>query len=65
LGMKLNILLEAHSLSKPITVKVFVYTYPSEYVLTQDSAILNSENSYSALKTIEVGSEDRVYCLCV
>ncbi|XP_016303668.1 complement C3 [Sinocyclocheilus anshuiensis] len=55
LGTKLNILLEAHSLSKPITVKVIVYTYPRKYVLTQDSAILNSENSYSALKTIEVG----------
>ncbi|XP_059425938.1 complement C3-like [Carassius carassius] len=54
LGMKLNILLEAHSLSKPITVTVSVYTYPREYVLTQDSAILNSENSYSALKTIEI-----------
>ncbi|XP_052446981.1 complement C3-like [Carassius gibelio] len=54
LGMKLNILLEAHSLSKTITVNVSVYTYPSEYVLTQDSAILNSENSYSALKTIEI-----------
>uniref|UniRef100_A0A8C2IYK5 Uncharacterized protein n=1 Tax=Cyprinus carpio TaxID=7962 RepID=A0A8C2IYK5_CYPCA len=54
LGTKLNILLEAHSLSKPITVKVTVYTYPSKYVLTRDSAILNSENSYSALKTIEI-----------
>ncbi|XP_016427569.1 complement C3-like [Sinocyclocheilus rhinocerous] len=54
LGTKLNILLEAHSLSKPITVKVIVYTYPRKYVLTQDSAILNSENSYSALKTIEI-----------
>ncbi|XP_050958888.1 complement C3 isoform X4 [Labeo rohita] len=54
LGTKLNILLEAHSLSKPITVKVTVYTHPNKYVLTQGSAILNSENSYSALKTIEI-----------
>uniref|UniRef100_A0A672MK50 Complement C3-like n=1 Tax=Sinocyclocheilus grahami TaxID=75366 RepID=A0A672MK50_SINGR len=54
LGMKLNILLEAHSLSKPITVNVTVYTYPNRYVLTRDSAILNSKNSYSALKTIEL-----------
>ncbi|KAK2907328.1 hypothetical protein Q8A67_006313 [Cirrhinus molitorella] len=54
LGTELNILLEAHSLSKPITVKVTVYTYQNKYKLTQDSAILNSENSYSALKTIEI-----------
>lgn len=61
LGTKLNILLEAHSLSEPITVKVTAFE--KESVLMQDSAILNSANLYSDLKTIEVGSEDQVYLL--
>ncbi|XP_048016621.1 LOW QUALITY PROTEIN: complement C3-like [Megalobrama amblycephala] len=54
LGTKLNILLEAHSLSEPITVKVIVYTFEKESVLMRDSAILNSDNRYSDLKTIEI-----------
>ncbi|XP_067218552.1 complement C3-like [Chanodichthys erythropterus] len=54
LGTKLNILLEAHSLSEPITVKVIVYTFEKESVLMRDSAILNSANRYSDLKTIEI-----------
>lgn len=65
LGTKLNIFLEAHSLSEPITVKVTVYTFGKESVLTRASAILNSDNYYSDLKTIEVGSEDKVYLLSV
>lgn len=63
LGAKLNILLEAHSLSKPITVEVIVSALEKESVLMRDSAILNSVNHYSDLKTIEVGSEDQVYLL--
>ncbi|XP_051741713.1 complement C3 isoform X2 [Ctenopharyngodon idella] len=54
LGTKLNILLEAHSLSQPITVKVIVYAFDKESVLMRDSAILNSDNRYSDLKTIEI-----------
>lgn len=65
LETKLNILLEAHSLSQPITVKVIVYAFDKESVLMRDSAILNSDNRYSDLKTIEVCSEDEVYLLSV
>ncbi|XDV11342.1 hypothetical protein PO909_000308, partial [Leuciscus waleckii] len=54
LGTKLNIFLEAHSLSEPITVKIIVYTFGKESVLTRDSAILNSDNYYSDFKTIEI-----------
>ncbi|XP_043079055.1 complement C3-like isoform X1 [Puntigrus tetrazona] len=54
-GTKQNILLEAHKLSEALEVTITVYDYPlSDTVLMRDSVTLNSENNYSALKTIEI-----------
>uniref|UniRef100_A0A8C2FS32 Complement component c3b, tandem duplicate 2 n=1 Tax=Cyprinus carpio TaxID=7962 RepID=A0A8C2FS32_CYPCA len=54
-GTKQNILLEGHKLSQALEVSITVYDYPaSQSVLMTGSVILNSDNKYSALKTIEV-----------
>ncbi|XP_016427581.1 complement C3-like [Sinocyclocheilus rhinocerous] len=54
-GTKQNILLEGHKLSQALEVSIAVYDYPvSQTALMTGSVILNSENNYSALKTIEI-----------
>ncbi|KAF4097808.1 hypothetical protein G5714_021816 [Onychostoma macrolepis] len=54
-GTKQNILLEGHKLSRPLKVSIMVYDYPvSQTALMTGSVTLNSENNYSALKTIEI-----------
>ncbi|KAF4097806.1 hypothetical protein G5714_021814 [Onychostoma macrolepis] len=54
-GTKQNILLEVHKPSQALEVSITVYDYPaSQTVLMMGSVILNSENNYSALKTIEI-----------
>ncbi|XP_016110605.1 complement C3-like [Sinocyclocheilus grahami] len=54
-GTKQNILLEGHKLSQALEVSIMVYDYPaSQSALMTGSVILNSDNNYSALKTIEI-----------
>ncbi|XP_067272243.1 complement C3-like [Pseudorasbora parva] len=53
-GTKQNILLEGQNLSQLLKVTVVVYDYPALSVLWRDSVILNSDNNYSLLKTIEI-----------
>ncbi|KAK2907093.1 hypothetical protein Q8A67_006078 [Cirrhinus molitorella] len=54
-GTKQNILLEGHKLYKPLKVSIMIYEYPvSQSTLMIGSAVLNSDNSYSALTTIEI-----------
>ncbi|XP_016386615.1 complement C3-like [Sinocyclocheilus rhinocerous] len=54
-GTKQNILLEGHKLSQALEVSITVYDYPaSQSALMTGSVILNSDNNYSALKTIEI-----------
>ncbi|XP_048037426.1 complement C3-like [Megalobrama amblycephala] len=54
-GTKQKILLEGLNPSQEIRVSIEVYDYPvSQSVLLRDSVLLNSDNNYSALKTIEI-----------
>ncbi|XP_067252456.1 complement component c3b, tandem duplicate 2 [Chanodichthys erythropterus] len=54
-GTKQKILLEGLNPSQEIRVSIEVYDYPvSQSVLLRDSVLLNSDNNYSALKTIKI-----------
>ncbi|XP_059399391.1 ophiophagus venom factor-like [Carassius carassius] len=54
-GTKQGILLEGHKLSQAVEVSITIHDYPaSQTSLMTGSVILNSDNNYSALKTIEI-----------
>ncbi|CAJ1052901.1 complement C3-like [Xyrichtys novacula] len=52
-----NIYLQAEGLSIPITVSITIQDFAKSTVLLQDSVILNQENGYHVLKSIELPSE--------
>ncbi|XP_056613917.1 complement C3-like [Triplophysa dalaica] len=53
-GTKQNILLEGNNLSEDTKVSFDIKNYPPSSILLSGHVILNKENSYSALKTIEL-----------
>lgn len=52
---KENILLEAFGISEPVSVSLSIYDFPVKLrQLWQGTILLNSDNNYSFLQTIEV-----------